>query len=279
MRASGIGPWAVVRPLLWMGALMSVAVLGVNESVAPQAALVTDSFKETYLERPADPKKPHRVIKTIEHLAAYGLGHTLLYAKSFDPTEKKLEGIVILQHGPNLRLQRKITAQSAVWTGESWRFLNGTILQFNLQGQAVGRPVPFETKILPVDRPEILAKSDSQAAFMNTRDLARYLERLRGAGSATLRKLKVDLYAKPASAFACLVLVLIGIPFAIQPVRGAGAVLGLSLGLGVGLVFYAANAILIALGKGGWFPPLIAAWAAPFLFATYGIRQTWRRLA
>ncbi len=290
MRASGVGPFGIVRPLLWMGLLASALVLVLNEAIVPEAALVTDSFKADRLERPTDPsksakpgsahpKKPHRVLKTIQHLAAYGLGHTLLYARTFDPVDKTMEGIVILQHGPNLRLQRKISAERAVWTGSGWRFLDGTILQFDSQGRAVGRPVRFEAKIIQAgDRPELLAKAESQAIFMNTRDLYRYIERLEAAGGATIRKMKVDLYAKPAAAFACLVLTLIGIPLAIQPIRG-GTALGLSLGLGVGLAFYGINALVIALGKGGWLSPLVAAWGAPIAFSIVGLRLTWRRLA
>ena len=279
MRAAGISPWAIMRPLLWMGLLVSVSVLVVNEYVAPQAALSISQLREGRMERPASPDKPHKIIRTIEHLAAYGEGQTILYADSFDASAKRMDEVVILQHGRDLRLVRKITAQSAVWTGSSWRFLKGTILHFDAQGRSVGRPVPFDAKILPVgDRPEILEKAEAQASFMNSRDLYHYIDRLKSAGGGTIRKLRVDLFAKPAAAFACLVLTLIGIPFAIQPVRG-GAALGLSLGLGVGLAFYGANALMLALGKGGYLPSLIAAWGAPAGFAYYGIKKSWEKLA
>ena len=279
MRASGIPPFRIVRPLLWVGVLMSALVLVVNEMLVPEAALTTRLIKETNLERPSTSKNPRRVLQTVEHLAAYGLGHTLLYARTFDPVEKRMEEIVILQHGADRNLKRKITAKSAVWTESHWRFLNGTILQFNKKGQTVGRPVPFSSKIIQAgDRPEILAKSGAQGDFMNMRDLYRYIRRLKIAGGVTIRKLWVDLLAKPASAFACLVMTLIGIPFAIQPVRG-GTVLGLSLGLGVGLAFYGMNALMIALGRGGSLPPVLAAWGTHLLFCYVGIRLTWARLA
>ncbi len=279
MRASGIPPFRIVRPLIWVGILMSAAVLVVNEVVAPDAALMSRAIKENYLERQTDSPNSKKIIKTVEHMAAYGQGHTLLYADLFDPVQKKMEGVIILQHWPNLGLRRKVTAASAVWTGSQWRFFNGTILQFNEKGQSVGRPVPFTSKILQVgDRPEILAKSKSQSDFMNMQDLSRYIRRLKIVGGGTVRKLWVDLFAKPASAFACLVLTLIGIPFAIQPVRG-GTALGLSFGLAVGLGFYGTNALMIALGKGGVFPPIIATWGTHLLFTTFGIQQTWRRLA
>jgi lipopolysaccharide export system permease protein len=234
--------------------------------------------------KPEATRKP-RVLKTIQHLAVYGWGHTLLYAKGFDPVAKRMEGVVILQHGPRLRLQRKITAESAVWTGSTgatgshWRFLEGTILHFDAQGRSVGRPVPFKAKIIQAgDRPEILEKSESQGIFMNMHDLHLYIQRLKGTGSGMIQKLEVDWYAKLASAFACLVLTLIGIPYAIQPIRSGGAILGLSLGLGVGLAFYGINALAISLGKGGWFPPLLAAWGTHIAFALLGIRLAWLRL-
>lgn len=278
MRAAGVSPWAISRPLIWMGLFLSLTVLGINETVAPQASLVTHQIKENNLDRPATGKH-HKVIQQVQHLAAYGQGHTLLYAKTFNPDEKTMSGVVILQHGPDLRLIRKITAESAVWTGEHWRFINGTILHFNEQGLTVGRPVPFPAKVIHAgDRPEILEKAESQASFMNSRDLYRYIEQLGGAAGGTVRKLRVDFYAKLAAPFACLVLTLIGIPFAIQPVRG-GAALGLSLGLGIGLVFYGANSILIAFGKAEWLPPLIAAWAAPLGFGFFGARLIWKKLA
>ena len=59
MRASGLSPWAIVRPILWMGLFMSVCVFVVNETVAPRAAQTTQELKEGHLEQPADPSRPH----------------------------------------------------------------------------------------------------------------------------------------------------------------------------------------------------------------------------
>ena len=280
MRASGLGPFQIVRPILLMGLLVSLGVLVVNEWISPQAALMTQSIKANYLERVPDLHKKIRPLKTIEHLATYGSGYILLYAKTFDPIEKNMTGVVILQHGANLSLRRKITAESAVWTGTRWRFLNGTILQFDSNEQPVGRPVWFNAKFIQAgDRPEILLKSENLSLYMNSKDLMDHIRRMKGAGSSMIRRLSVDLYAKSAAAFACLVLTLIGIPYAIQPTRGGGAALGLSLGLGVGLAFYATNALLLALGKGGWLPPIIAAWGTLAVFTYLGFQQIRRRFA
>jgi lipopolysaccharide export system permease protein len=281
MRASGVSPWTITRPLIALGILMSGAVLLVNETVVPKAAVTVAGIKEAYIEKiRVDKTAPHKIIRTIQHLAAYGQEQSLLYANEFDPVEKKMRGITILQHGSDLRIKRKVTAQSAEWVNGRWRFLNGTILQYDAQGRSVGRPVPFTAKFLKAgDRPEILEKADSEGTYMNSRDLHSYIKRMTIANKKTLQKLWVDLYAKQAAAFACLITTLIGIPFAIQPVRGGGPALGLSIGLGVGLVFYAMNALMVALGKGNMLPPLVAAWITHAVFAWFGIRETWKRLA
>ncbi|MCM8794612.1 MAG: LptF/LptG family permease [Candidatus Omnitrophica bacterium] len=280
MRASGVSPWAITKPVIAMGLLLSAAVFLVNELAAPQAALITSSIKEQRLESKPEPGRPHKILTTIQHLAVYGQEQSLLYAKTFDPVERKMGGIVILQHGSDLRLKRKITAESAEWTGTRWRFVNGTILQFNAEGETVGRPVPFNAKFIQAgDRPEVMARSESEGTYMNMRDLRNYIRKLTIAGPTTLRKLWVDLYAKPAAALGCLVMTIIGIPFAIQPIRGAGPALGLSLGLGVGLAFYAINAFAIALGKGGLLPPILSASVTHLAFLFFGVRMTWRKLA
>jgi lipopolysaccharide export system permease protein len=284
MRAAGLSPFAIARPFLWMGVVLSFAVFLVNEVVVPNAASTTQRIKDGYLSSPPpNPNNPKRsrTQQPIEHLAAYGTGHTLLYARRFDPISKTMSDVVVLQHGENLRLLRKVTAKQAVWTGTGWRFLDGTILHFTPEGHPIGRAVPFTAKSIPIlDRPEILGRSETQALFMNMRDLAHYIKKIQAAArrSGTVQKLKVELYAKPAMALACLVLTVIGIPFAIQPIRG-GPALGLSLGLAIGLAFYGSNALFIALGKGGWIPPPMAAWGAPVIFGLLGIFLTQKRLA
>lgn len=281
MRAAGIRPWSITRPFIWVAILVSIGVFAMNEWVVPQANVVTHQIRQVKLERISAVKKAkYRSPHVVENLTAFGLGHSLMYAKTFDPVEKRLEGVIVLQHGSDLHLLRKITAESGVWTADSyWRFYNGTILHFNTDGQAIGRAAPFTVKIIRVgDKPEYLERAENQSSLLNMRDLNRYIRRLQGAGNATLRKLRVDLYGKPAAAAVCLVLTILGVPFAIQPVRG-GAALGLSLGIGVGLVFYGANALCVALGKGGWLPPLMAAWVAPIGFTWFGLRETWKKLA
>ena len=53
--------------------------------------------------------------------------------------------------------------------------------------------------------------------------------------------------------------------FCQQPVPSTFTALGLAVC--VGFLYYVVNAVSLAFGKGGFFPPVIAAWITPMIFA------------
>ncbi|MBI4314053.1 MAG: LptF/LptG family permease [Candidatus Omnitrophica bacterium] len=279
MRASGLGPWQIVRPLLAAGLLVSGLVLYANEQLTPGAVLTLQILKDDYLERPPDPTRPPREQRPIESLAVYGTGHTLLYAKSFDPRSKVLEDVIILEHGPDLKLKRKITAARAEWTGSSWRFFNCAVLRFDSEGKSFGKKIGFERKIIPIgESPEILMKADQQSQAMSFRELKKYIERMGPSGAEATQKLQVELQTKLAYPFASFVIILIGTPLAVRSSRG-GTLMGMGTAIGIALAFYTAQAIFTAAGKGGMLPPALAAWGANLIFGGLGILLLRRRLA
>lgn len=278
MRASGVGPWRIVQPLVIVGLAMSTLVLLINERLVPKAAVTVHSLKEVYLER-VPGSVPTTESRAIRSLTIYGAGHTLLYAKRFDPQAKIMNDVVLLEHGPDLKLRRKVTAERAEWTGGQWRLLNCTILRFGSDGRVFGKAVSFERKVIPgIEPPEVLIKAERQSQMMSSQDLKAYIARL-GAGSReATRKLRVDLHDKLAVPFASLVIVLIAAPLAVRSGRG-GTLLGMGTAIAVSLVFYGTHALLLALGKGGWLPPAAAAWGANLIFGGLGIWLLRRRLA
>ena len=93
-----------------------------------------------------------------------------------------------------------------------------------------------------------------------------------------MNNLKVDLYQKFAYPFMSIVIVLIGMPFALL-VRGRQKSTFTCFGIAIviGFIYYVSNAVSIAFGKGGLLPPFIAAFGAPILFsglAIYFIEET-----
>jgi lipopolysaccharide export system permease protein len=74
-------------------------------------------------------------------------------------------------------------------------------------------------------------------------------------------------WAAPA---ACLVMLLLAAPAALANFRGGGATLIVQC-LASGLLFLVFDGAFTALGENGAAPPMLAAWAAPAMFAAFGM--------
>ena len=96
------------------------------------------------------------------------------------------------------------------------------------------------------------------ASFMNYQQLKTYINRLKGGDKRTINRLKTDLYFKLSLPFVAFIMILLGIPFALTTARG-GVAASIGISIIVGLAYYAYIGISLALGKGNFLPPLMAA--------------------
>ena len=133
--------------------------------------------------------------------------------------------------------------------------------------------VTFEDSIpssAVAERPEdFLAKTQANAEFMNAKQLRQYIRGLSPLSQRHIRRLTVDWHNRFAFPLSTFILTLVGIPFALQIRKGRMAA-NLGMGLGVGTLYYFVLSIALALGKGGFLPPSLAAWVAPALFLFLG---------
>jgi len=267
LRASGVDTLRIITPVILLGLAISLAVFLVNDKIVPESAVISNTIKELRFDRDQKEKGDK-----LENITVFGRDGKLFYAREFDLKAKKLKDVVMLVHDNNQILKRKITAESMEWTGKSWKFHGADSFRFDREGNVLGKPAIFRTpKIIDFNETqESLLKKQTQPDFMNYAQLRDYIHLLALESKSTARKLLVDLHYKLALPFTSVVIMLIGIPFALKRTRSK-AMASMGLAIVIALVFYGANAISLALGKGGFVPPIIAAWAANFVFAALGI--------
>ena len=182
-----------------------------------------------------------------------------IYAKNFDSVNNKLYDIIILEHDKNQNLKRKILAKQAIWIVDKWRFYDVIIYRFDEFAQPLGKVLTFKEKIVRLpEKPSELLKGEFISSFMNYPQLKTYINRLKGGDIRTINRLKTDLYFKLSLPFVSFIMILLGIPFALTTTRG-GVAASIGISIIVGLAYYASIGINLALGKGNFLPPLIAA--------------------
>jgi lipopolysaccharide export system permease protein len=269
MRTSGLNFWQITKPALVFGLIISAIVFFFNERFVPQATNTTKQIRDENLVLAVDREKK---LKTqIENLTLYGLRNRLYHVERFNATTHEMEGVTVIEYDENQNVKEKIVALKGVWTGIAWKF-------FQCQVTTYDPAVPNRADKIKVYNEKLMDIKESPTDFlaqrlnvsaMNIKEIKNYIDRFSHSGaSKALNNLRVDLHQKIAYPFGNLVIVLIALPFALM-VKSRKGMTFTSLGIAVviGFLYYVANALCLAFGKGGLFPPIVSAWCAPVLFS------------
>ena len=270
IRACGMNFWQVARPALCLGIVVTALVLFINERFVPQSSLISEEIRESKIKitvgEKATGQKP-----LIKNLTFYGQGNRLFFIDVFDPNTNEISGATIIGQDENQNLREKITAFKGKWTGIAWKFYNCQITTFI----STLPNVPGEIKIYPEklmdikETPMDFLRQRLDITAMNIRQLKSYIKRFSGSGDIkTINNFKVDLHQKIAFPFRNIIIVLMGLPFALMVggKRKAMTFTSIGLALGIGFLYYVIDAVGLALGKGGALSPPLAAWLAPGSF-------------
>ncbi len=268
MKSSGIGLWRILAPLLVTGFLISISVYMANDRIIPITSKVSQMIRREELEKR---KAADNKTRVIENVAIYGTGNRIVFARNYEVANKKLSDIIIHEHDTKENLISKITAQTALWTGSSWKFYKVIKTRMDNAGKIIGPPEFYSEITVPLkERPRDFAYGEWKADFMSHRELSGYIKNFRGSDMRIARNLLVDLHYKVAFPFINLIIIMVAAPFALLTMRG-GVMIGIGMSIAIGLLYYGTIAISLALGKAGIFPPIVAAWFGNVIFAALGM--------
>lgn len=264
LKACGLNIWRISLPFFYLGLIISVSILIINNRVIPQAHLASTTIKEEYLNK----EKKDNTEQIIENITLYGTHNRLIYVRQFYVKQNLLKEITILEQDDEARILAKIQAKQARWVKDKWVFLDCVVYNFNQEGRVVEDPVFFKKMLFDIEEtPKDFLSRESSAEFMSFKKLKKYIERLSGSGAKIVRRLSVDLHYKISFPFVSLIIIFLGIPFALST-QGTGKVASVGLCLLIVFFYYSIEALSIALGKRGTLPPMLSAWFANILFAT-----------
>lgn len=263
MRGCGISIARITAPVLVTAFAISIFSFVLAELVIPASFARMKYTQDVLIEK----KSPNTFFR--QQNIWYRQENTLLQARTFNPADQTLKGITIWQMGPAMTPVQRIEAGSAVFTNTGWLLKN--VVVWAISGGNVAAtvrkaelPVPLNLRI--ADLKVLEKETDTMSIFA----LRRYCTKLQKEGYDNTRYL-AQLHSRISLPFASLVMAFLGIPFALRGGRTSGIAVGIGLSLGIGFCYFAGNAILLSFGQAGVLPPLVAAWAANFVFAAIGV--------
>ena len=111
---------------------------------------------------------------------------------------------------------------------------------------------------------------ERQSGELSYAELRTYIQKIQSAGYDATRYL-VDLYSKLSYPFLNLIMVLIGIPFALKTGRSGGVAISIGISVMIGFAYGVTFYIFLSFGKSGILSPFLSSWIPTLLFGLAGI--------
>ena len=262
LKSGGVGKRRLLRPAMALGLFFSALMVLVTEWVVPvfmvnanQIWLQEVRKKNIYASRTNDIWM--RAARQIIHISQY------------DPDPGRLAGISIFTFDDNFRLVERIDALSGRFSDRRWQLEDAVVQTFG--EDRGGRQFEVrETIHADLDlNPDDLSQAAKRSDEMGMAELRRYIEKVEREGYPAVRY-RVDFHGKIAASFVCLLLSLLGSGIALKGRMREGLPTSIVLGLGSAFLYWIFNSFSISLGYAEMLPPLVAAWAANFVFLGLG---------
>ncbi|MBI3754608.1 MAG: LPS export ABC transporter permease LptG [Deltaproteobacteria bacterium] len=189
--------------------------------------------------------------------------------KYIEPQHGVLKGLTIYKLDKDFNIAKRIDAKEAQWVNGRWIAEESRLLNF--KEDALVAISTQASDIIPLsEKPEDLKNLEKLADEMNFRELWGYVERLKREGYTATRYV-VDLHSKISFPLVSIIMVMLGIPFALKRGRRGGIAVGAGISIILGFSYWVISAVNTSLGYAGIIPPLLAAWFTNIIFAGLGL--------
>jgi len=263
MKAGGVSLYRITFPLLFLALIISFFSFLGNEYFVPYTNQKTQYLLDVKVrkEQPSSYFKNYKIW--------YRSGSHIFNIQLLDPEKKILKGLTLYQFDDRFRCNQRIDAREAKCVNGRWRFFDGTIRNFEASGPI--QVIPFqEMEFSLTENWESFEKIERESEEMSYTELRAYIEKIRSAGYDATRYL-VDLYSKYSYPLLNLIMVLIGVPFALKTGRSGGIALSIGISVMIGFVYGVTFYIFLSFGKSGILSPFLSSWIPTLLFGLAGI--------
>ncbi|MBN1517971.1 LptF/LptG family permease [Candidatus Sumerlaeota bacterium] len=277
--ASGVSAYRIAAPLLVSGLAISMVMIGLNESVVHEFQQRAKRLDRIWIAG----KKAGGQFSDV---ARKGEGARFFVVSEYDSTQDEMTTATIITLNPEtFRFQRALFMPRAKWEGrdqetgrDRWMAYKPTERIFDAQGDLIafhelasddGSPY-YELELEPGFNE--LLRADRKPDEMNAINLLRYI-RNKERINEPVNHYWTDFWMRIFFPFACLVMIINGIPYAMRAQSGRTMLAGFGLGILCVMLYYVATAVMLAMAEEG----LIWSWTASglplLLFTAAGLHQ------
>jgi lipopolysaccharide export system permease protein len=263
MKSGGVSLVFLVHPILGVVILVFGAMLGLSEFIMPWANQNARAISDFIIHK----KKP---VATFKQSQVWIHGRQSIYNfQLYHPDRNVLEGLTIYRFSPDYDLIQRLDARSAQWKEGKWVLSEASVTDFDRKGVPARNYYPELTLSLP-ETPSDFQIAEKNPDEMNFRQLREYVQKIEQDGYDG-RKYRTAMHGAISFPFTVVIMACLGIPLALRSERGAGFARGIGYCIFISFIYLVVYSFILELGKGGTFPPFLAAWLGNFIFAMVGV--------
>ncbi|MFC1501407.1 LptF/LptG family permease [Elusimicrobiota bacterium] len=262
-KAAGINLWRIISIFMVFGALIAVADLSLREFVIPHTSRLADKVlrEKIHKEKPRDRAEFRDVVVSVPNNGRMTVG--LLNTKN-----NYMHKIVIDYFNDNFDLTDQIVAESARFENNIWILTNCVERTFVADNWSENH---FQERQIELDvKPNDLVLDDIRPEQKTIKYYRNYIKQLKNLGIPS-EKEKLRFYIRFASAFSSIIVMIIGIPFAIEVSGRHGKILSFTFALIFAFIYWGIQAVGQSLGENKIISPLFAAWLSNIIFGITGL--------
>jgi len=186
----------------------------------------------------------------------------------FDPVEKSMDDLLLLDIDRGFHLVRRLEARQARWTTKGW--LLSDAVAYRIESQNRVQSEAFTSRLADmsegIDDFTQVQKPIDTLSFV---ELRAFVAKLRESGHGVSKYL-VQLYARVSFPLVHFIMTLVGIPFALASPRSGGRVMGIGVAIVIAIGYWIVHSTALAFAQADLLPPVLAAWTANIIFAGLG---------
>ncbi len=258
--ASGVGTLRIVSTFIaFVATISTLGFLVFDPTVA------VFNRKRILVQSGLDPSSTEHLSSFNRSNFWYRSGRLVYNVGRFEPASNSLQDVKVYLFTPSFYLLERIHAKEARFENDDWVLRNGLVVTYPPDTQyPLSMPFKVKRNVIP-EKPKDFKAFEVRDDTMRLRDLRQFIGRNRDYGLDTTTQ-QVAYHERVALVFTPLVLVLLGFPFALKPLKTHSATRSVALCFGIVFLYLLSSRLTLSIGKGGHIAPVFAAWAPNLFF-------------
>jgi lipopolysaccharide export system permease protein len=262
LKSCGIGIYSLFKPIVVYGLISGIFLFFLSEAIVPMTMFKSHGI---FLK---EVKKVSAMTSRGKTIWIKGK-RSIIHIMHYDPPTGTIFGITIHQFDENFKLTLRIDAKEGSFRNGEWALKEVMEQKINTETNVLEANFYPEKAQSVTLLPEDLRRVSKKSQEMSFGELLDFIESIQSEGYDA-GNYWVDLHAKTALPFACLIMSMVGTGIAIRREFKDRLALMVSSGAAIIFIYWVLFSFCISLGYGRVLPPVLSAWLANFIFLCFG---------